>query len=322
MEVRIATLNIFFFPEGFVSNKRTNADLEMIRDVIRRLDSDIIVFQEINDLEKLEQLMVNVIPGRTYSLRDQAGHWAASNIGPDMKIPLAFDSNKLELLEVGSARNADDPPASKSMRDSVAARFRPRGGVTSFTVVGVHLKSGILTVAPDKNTNDEKREVQMRNLTKWITKLVSITPGGPTRPAHEPTVLIGDFNALRGNVALMPLSQGGDLATWSWPVPRFASAMLPAPVEVNLPQWERWTTHLDRKIIDHVIVSPEVKLIDGPWAYAFDYDESWLQAAGVTKQWLEDMGYTFHPVNESPKVMENLHHITDHRPVRVSIEVD
>lgn len=322
MEVRIATLNIYFFPEGFVGNKRSSADMEMIRGVIRRLDSDIIVFQEINDLESLEQLMVNVIPGRTYSMRDQAGHWAASNIGPDMKVPLAFDTNKLELLDVGSARNADDPPANRARRDAVAGRFRPREGGPSFTVVGVHLKSGILTVGPTTDPDDEMRTEQMANLTRWITTLAPMLPGGQQRPAGEPTVLIGDFNAVRGNMALTPLSQGGNLSAWHWPEPRFASAMAPAPVEINLPQGERWTTHLDKEIIDHVIVSPEVKMIGDPWAYAFDYDGSWLQAAGVTKQWLENFGYTLHPVNKPSEVKENLHHITDHRPVRVSIELD
>ena len=322
MEVRIATLNIFFFPEGFVGNKRSNADMEMIRDVIRRLDSDIIVFQEIYDLGKLEQLMANVIPGRTYSMRDQAGHWAASNIGPDMKVPLAFDTNKLELLEVGSARNADDPPADMSRRDAVAGRFKRRDGQSSFTVVGVHLKSGYLNVGPTNDPDDIMRTGQMANLTRWITTLAPILPGGNQRPASEPTVLIGDFNAVRGNMALTPLSQGGNLSTWHWPEPRFASALSPAPVEVNLSQDERWTTHLDKKIIDHVIVSPETKMIGDPWAYAFDYDGAWLHAAGVTKQWLEHFGYTFHPVNKPPRVKENLHHITDHRPVRVSIDLD
>ena len=135
-------------------------------------------------------------------------------------------------------------------------------------------------------------------------------------------MLIGDFNAIRGNVALTPLAEGGDLSTWSWSAPRFASTMSPAPVEVNLPEWERWTTHLDREIIDHVIVSPEVKVIDGPWVYAFDHDASWLQATEVTKEWLETRNFIFHPDNDPPKAMENLHHITDHRPVRVTIEID
>ena len=323
MEVRLATFNIYWFPSStFAGNQRSAQDFEKIREVIKRLDSDILVFEEILDLETLEGLMANVIPSRTYSLRNQAGQWAASGTGPGMKVPLAFDSEKLELIEVGSARNPGDPHPTQSKRDPVAARFRPRGGGPTFTVIGVHLKSGYLTVGPSEDPDDATRVKQMARLTQWINSLAPITPGGPARPAHEPTVLLGDFNAVRGNIALTPLSPGGGLSTWSWPAPRFASALLPAPVVINLPPHEQWTTHLDGEIIDHVIVSPEVNVIDGPWAYAFDYDNSWLQATGVSKAWLEKRDYLFTPQNEDPKMTENLHHITDHRPVRVSIRLD
>jgi len=323
MEVRIATFNIFWFPSStFIGNQRTSGDLKNIREVIKRLDSDILVFEEILDLGTLEQLLANVIPGRSYSLKDQAGHWAASATGDGLKVALAFDSNKLELLEVGNARLAGEPPATQGRRDPVAARLKPRDGAPSFMVIGVHLKSGALTVGPDPVTSDDFRRVkEVAKLSEWITTSAPIF-GGHARPEDESTVLIGDFNAVRGNVALKPFSPGGDLSTWSWPQPRFAETMLPEIVEFNPPLWDRWTTHLDRKIIDHVIVSPEVTLIDGPWAYAFDRDNSWLQAAGVTQDWLEQRDYIFTPAHGDPSAMENLHHITDHRPVRVTVKLD
>lgn len=276
MEVRIATFNIFWFPSStFIGNQRSSEDLPKIREVIKRLDSDILVFEEILDLVTLEQLLANVIPGRSYSLRDQAGHWAASSTGDDLKVALAFDSKKLERLDVGNARLAGELPAPHRIRDPVAARLRPLGGGPSFMVIGVHFKSGDLTVPPMPSTDeDDTRKKEVAKLSKWINTSAPIVPGGLARPVDEPTVLIGDFNALRGNVALEPLMPGGVLSTWSWLPPRFASTLLPKPVEINLPSGERWTTHLDRKIIDHIIVSPEVKVTDGPWAYAFDYDTS------------------------------------------------
>jgi hypothetical protein len=324
MEVRIATFNIYWFPSStFIGNQRSSEDLGNIREVIKRLDSDILVFEEILDLGTLEQLLANVIPGRSYSLKDQAGHWAASSIGDDLKVALAFDSNSLEPLDIGNARLADELPALQGRRDPVAARLRPRGDGPSFMLIGVHFKSGVLTVPPQNPTPDDlKRKKEVAKLTEWIKTSAPIIPGGHARPVDEPTVLIGDCNAVRGNVALEPLLPGGVLSTWSWPPPRFASTMVPEPVEINLPPGERWTTHLDKEIIDHVIVSPGVKLTDGPWAYAFDYDNSWLQAAGVTKTWLEERSYTFTPEGKPPIKMENLHHITDHRPVRVTIELD
>jgi endonuclease/exonuclease/phosphatase family metal-dependent hydrolase len=324
MEVRIATFNIFWFPSSsFIGNSRSVQDREKLREVIKRLDADILVFQEILELADLEALLSNLIPARSYSLRDQAGHWAASGLGQahGMKVPLAFDSNKLELLEVGSALLAGQAPAPMGRRDPVAARLRPLGGGPPLTVIGVHLKSGILTVGAPSTLDDEIRVEEMAKLTEWITTSAPITAGGPARPEGEPTVLIGDFNAVRRNAALRPFAQGGDLSSWSWPTPRFASAMSPAPVEVDLPQDERWTTHLDLKIIDHVIASPEVELIGEPWVYAFDKDDSWLQAAGVSQDWLEEMGCTFTPANAPSKQVENLHRISDHRPVRVSVEL-
>nr|AIB07915.1 EXOMEG1 [uncultured organism] len=323
MEVRIATFNIFWFPSStFIGNSRSVEDLDKLREVIKRLDADILVFQEILDLQALENLL-SLIPDRSYSLRDQDGNWAASGAEKpnDLKVPIAFDSNKLELLEAGRALLAGQSPASWGRRDPVAARFRPIGGGTPLTVIGVHLKSGILTEGAEAETpDDEIRIEEMENLTNWIKTLAPITPSGQPRPANESTVLIGDFNAIRGNVALKPLLSDAELSKWSWPQPRFASAMSPSTVEVNLPLKERWTTHLDREVIDHVIVSPEVKLVEGPWVYAFDYDDSWLQAANVTKDWLEQSGYTFKKGNNL-KAVENLHRISDHRPVRVIVEL-
>ena len=324
MEVRIATFNIFWFPSSpFIGNSRSVEDLEKLREVIKRLDADILVFQEILDIVSLENLLSGLIPARSYRLRDQAGQWAASGLEQTqgMKVPLAFDSNKLELLEVGSARLAGQPPAPMGRRDPVAARLRPLGGGPPLTVIGVHLKSGWLTEGPPSTPDDQIRVEEMAQLTEWITTSAPITAGGPARPAGEPTVLIGDFNAVRGNAALTPLSPGGDLSSWSWPKPRFAAPMLPSPVEVNLPPDERWTTHLDKKTIDHVIASPEVELIGKPWVYAFDRDNTWLQAAGVPQDWLEEMNYTFTPGHGPSKEVENLHRISDHRPVRVSVKL-
>ncbi len=324
MELRIATFNIYWYPSSsFVGNRRSEADRGKIREVIRRLDADVLVFQEILDLADLEDLLSHLIPTRSYRLRDTAGRWTASGADQQdgMKVVVAFDGNRLELVEAGTARMPDAAPASKGRRDPVAARLRVPGG-TPFTVIGVHLKSGVLTVgSKDTTPDDDVRIEEMRGLTEWITTAAPIGPGGKARQADEPTVLIGDFNAVRGNAALRSLVPGGALSSWSWPAPRFASAMLPSPQEAPLPEIERWTTHLDRMVIDHVIASPKTKVVDGPWVYAFDHDESWMQAAGVTREWLGERDYPLTPEKKSADRIENLHRISDHRPVRVTIEL-
>lgn len=322
MEVRIATFNIFWFPSSlFIGNRRSSDDREKIREVIRRLDADVLIFQEILALEALEELLSDVVPSRSYRMRDDAGKWAASGIEKDdMKVPLAFDSSKLELLEAGSVRRPGDPAAAWGRREPVAARLQPVGGGPIFTVIGVHLKSGYLTEGPDPVTQDDHIRVEeMTELSEWIATLAPIAPGAAARPAGEPTVLVGDFNAVRRNAAMKPFLPGGALSSWSWPEPRFASAMSPSPVEMNFQDHERWTTHLDKKVIDHVMVSPELTLAEAPWVYAFDQDESWLQTVGVSRDWLEQGNYMLTPSQEPPREVENLHRISDHRPVRATL---
>ncbi len=323
MKVRIASFNIYWFPSSsFIGNHRSQEDLDKLREVIRRLDADVIVFQEIVDLAALEGLLSGLTPNREYQLRDAAGNWIASGAAKkgDQKVSLVFDSRTLELLEGGTALRAGDPPASKGRRDPVAARLRPRGGGPAFTVIGVHLKSGLLTEGPTPSTPDDQIRIEeTEKLTAWITQLAPLTPGGPQRPAGEPTVLVGDFNAVDGNVAFKPFSAAGPLASWSQPAPRFTTKMLPSPTEANLSPNDRWTTHLDKKVIDHILVAPGTKVADGPWVYAFDRDDSWLKAVGVTGQWLEAQDYLLSPANGPAKKVENLHHISDHRPVWVDV---
>ena len=141
MDVRIATLNIFGYPSSFLGNKRDAGDRAKVGELIRRLDSDVIVFEEIVDLADLNQLLSGLVPGRQYRLKDAAGNWIASAAeGDGMKAVLAFDSTKLDLLEAGKAMKAGQSAAPAGMRDPIAARLRPAGGGKPLTVVGVHLK--------------------------------------------------------------------------------------------------------------------------------------------------------------------------------------
>ncbi len=323
MDVRIATLNIFGYPSSFLGNERDDKDRAMIGELIKLLDADIIVFEEIVDIADLAHLLSGFVPGRQYRLKDDAGNWIASAVGGNgMKAVLAFDNTRLELLEAGKAMKAGQPTAPSGMRDPIAVRVRPVGGSQSLTVIGVHLKSGMLTVAPEQDADDKKRVKEVSSLIDWIESLSPISPDGNQRPAGEPTVLLGDFNAVRGNVSVEPILSGQKLKSWTWPEPLYASSMSPSPVPaVNLPASERWTTHLDRAVIDHVLLSPEVKLVEGPWVYVFSHDPAWLSAAGVTAQWLEKFEYVLTQANKPPVKKENLHRITDHRPVRVTVSL-
>jgi len=174
------------------------------------------------------------------------------------------------------------------------------------------------------------RVVEVNNLIDWIESRSPVLgfegePGEELRPDKEPTVLIGDFNAVRRHISLAPILSGERLKSWSWPEPFFTSTLSPTPV-ANVPPEEHWTTFLDKAVIDHVLLSPQVELVEGPWVYVFDLDAAWLAATGVTKEWLEEPEYLLTHKDENGHVSlehkENLHRITDHRPVRLVVELD
>ena len=87
------------------------------------------------------------------------------------------------------------------------------------------------------------------------------------------------------------------------------------PTEVG-----EWTTHLDRAIIDHVMLSAEAHVVNGPWVYAFDRDAECRQAEALSADWMEQKTYKLTPPGSTNKpLIENLHRISDHRPVRVTV---
>lgn len=325
MDVRIATLNIFGYPSSFLGNSRNAQDHAMIGELIKRLDADVIVFQEIIDLEELERLLSGLVPGREYRLKDDAEHWIASAVGGNgMKVVMAFDRNRLKPLEAGKAKKAG-PGATGGKRDCVAARLSPAGGGKSLTVIGVHFKSGLLTVPPRHEPEDDTRVEEVNNLIDWIESLSPILPGVEARPAGEPTVLIGDFNAVRGNISVEPILSGARLKSWLWAEPDFTSSLSPTPVS-NIPAGEHWTTFIDKAVIDHVLLSPEIEPVEGPWVYVFEYDPTWLAAADVTQEWMRKVEYVLTTTDDEGQVTtedkENLFRITDHRPVRITVNLD
>ena len=223
--MRVATFNVFWFgTEKPDIITRDDNDHARIRDVVHRLDADVIVFQEIIDAQALWREVLRLVPGRDYRTLDGAGQLVASATDGAMKVVVAYDAAKLALVE--HARVAVPPSlgASYKIRPAVAAVVQPVAGGEALTVVGVHLASGGV---PTLYEHSAQRRLQAESLASWLTHAGAddLRDGPPSARVF----VVGDFNALTGNPTLAPLT-AGPLAAWGWCDP----ALQPASAQPTL----------------------------------------------------------------------------------------
>ena len=176
--VRIVSWNVRNFPLderpqdpdlGF--SRRTNiCDLET---VLGHLDADILALQEVNDTRRFPPILRRAVGDRRMGVRFSTG---GGRFGQHLGI--AWDLDALEL--VSEPFDVTETVFEKGMRPAFAASFRSRrpGGI-DFTVIVVHLESGL------QNVSDRRR--QNRAVAEWIEEWVETT-GDPD------VVLLGDFN--------------------------------------------------------------------------------------------------------------------------------
>jgi endonuclease/exonuclease/phosphatase family metal-dependent hydrolase len=317
--LNIATFNIFWYPESEVAqNKRNKTDEQRIARVLGNLAPHVVVFQEILDLERLKRLVEQA--GGGFRLRSPAGDWLASS-AYSMNIACAYDANVLDL--VAGAR-LYDPASSRRFngrRYPFALHLRHRASGWEFTVVGIHCKSGGLYGDPPA---DQKRAKEVEHLAGWLTGEPDTGTGHFEHPPTPDVIVVGDFNALRDHGSLNRLREG-TLQSWYWPAPEVVSSLSgeePHPV-VEDPN-EHWTTYLDREVIDHAISSPgvEARLIGRPHVYAFDLDPVMDDYPSADGHWLRrKTSYRAKRYGGAGlTTVENLYRISDHRPLRVSLE--
>lgn len=319
--INLATFNIFWYPShAKVQNHRDAADEARIVQVLTSLDAHALIFQEILDIKRLENLLKQVA-GHDYRLRQASGGaWLTSGNAQStatQKVVCAYDAAVLDLVAASKLPPKQDASKYPGPRSPFVMHLRVRETGWEFTLVGAHLKSGLPTAPPGDNAADKRKE-EATFLASWLGQAPGLGSDDFTRPPTEDMVLLGDFNAVEGNFSVAPL-HGASLA---WLQPQVVAALdSPATSALQSPD-DRWSTFLDHMIIDHAVVSagaaPRVR---SALIYAFDQDPALDEPPPLALPWLcRKGGYKILPQGATePEEVPNLYRISDHRPVRVGI---
>jgi endonuclease/exonuclease/phosphatase family metal-dependent hydrolase len=158
-------------------------DLAFARDVVLRLDADVLCLQEVLDDEGslFASFLTELYPHR---IQGDVGDLLG---GPQTVACLS----KRELLgadSISASEASTDPNAADIGREFVWVRV-PVGEDDGVSLVSVHLKAG------QDGVDQFRRAVESIRLRKWVEKLRVLHPG-------EPIVLLGDFNVRPDDDAL------------------------------------------------------------------------------------------------------------------------
>lgn len=313
--LNLATFNIFWYPRHDVAqNERDADDDQRIASVLTNLAPQVMVFQEIFDLERLQRTLEQA--GTSLRLTSPEGSWLASGSGDSMKIACAYDPGVLDLVAHGMLEDPDGYFWGR--RYPYALHLRHRDTDWEFTVVGVHLKSGW----PEGDEPDDgPRTKEARHLESWLTAELGPESAHFDAPPTDDVLVMGDFNLVGWNKILEDLHSG----TLHWPDPVVVNSLdeeEPAPMLED--PLERWTTFLDRMVIDHVFTTADVmaRVVGDPLIYAFDLDPALDGEPSAEGHWLRrEISYEAVPYrNAGKQVVQNLYRISDHRPLRVTLD--
>jgi endonuclease/exonuclease/phosphatase family metal-dependent hydrolase len=206
----------------------------------------------------------------------------------------------------------------KGRRDAYVMHLRVRATGAEFTLVAIHLKSGL----PDAGPDDRDAKIRLRETTflaSWLDGTLDVKLEPLERPPTADVIIMGDCNATEGSFSLEPLRKGRHYQ----PCQVAASLDPAAPFLVDDPT-EQWSTFLDRAIIDHAFVSPTLSpKISLALIYAFDLDPALDEDPAGGGHWLRRVtGYRVEPwEGAGVRPVENLYRISDHRPLRVTLDL-
>jgi endonuclease/exonuclease/phosphatase family metal-dependent hydrolase len=166
----ISTFNI----RNFDSNSPYSTDTTSLKKIIKNLDSDILVFQEIIDTQGLKYLINDTLKFRK-TVFSTCGGFAKQ------KLALSYDSRKFKFL-----KSVEDNGFSKEVRCNqgvrplfkVQLKYKETG--TTFWTLITHFKAG----ATHRDTNFRKHQISLLNTT--IKRLRNF-------------IILGDFNTTRIN---------------------------------------------------------------------------------------------------------------------------
>lgn len=293
--MRIGTFNIYWFGTTRPIVERSVDDDALVARVLAGIDADVLALQEICDLPRLERVLAqaSALGGRAFRCRLAEG--VVTSARPNeltergtQKVVLAWDAARVEPVAWGTGAVA-------ALRPPLVARFRDRDGA-EVDVVTVHLKSGRMG-APMEDPNAIQRHAEATGLAALLGGAVP-WPAGLERNGR--IVALGDLNASPGDPSLAPLWA---LPGWTWIAP-------------EVPADDAWTAYIDRAIIDLAGVSPGLRVVAPPRAWAWDRDPRVAEAGFFQRV----EGFVAQRARDFPRApVENLYRVSDHRPVVVEV---
>lgn len=205
-DIRITTWNLNWFPNGAPKEAPITEQERRVHaaaDVLRALNPDIILLQEIRDYEAVEKLANTVKPG-AYQIAICSAFKERGQTGRQQVVILAKEAAQAAWAEPWKSMQGVDPP-----RGFAFAWFKVKGA--DLGVYCVHLKSNLILrgdKASETLKNARKREVAAEQVLDHIKSVVA-----QKMPAVQSFVIGGDFNTNKDEFAtettLTNLEQNG-----------------------------------------------------------------------------------------------------------------
>lgn len=184
--IRITTWNLKWFPSGVANRKDPTVEAVRIAraaDVLRDIDPDIVLLQEIRDEDSAERLFAAIAPQR-YQVAIVSRFQEGATVGWQQLVIAAKIPAKVALAQRWKTTGLVDPP-----RGFAYAAFQI--GTLTVAVCSVHLKSNLTRGDAFRQTQLDilKRELAAQQLIEQLGKLA-------TDSGIKPDVIVvgGDFN--------------------------------------------------------------------------------------------------------------------------------
>jgi endonuclease/exonuclease/phosphatase family metal-dependent hydrolase len=262
--MKVGIFNIYWFGDTHGGKfQHAPTDDARLASLIRSMNTDVMGFIEIVDVVRFEALLSTI--GPTWTFRD-AANATLTSIPGSQHLVLAWKTDTVELVRWTRIHFGDRQP--------IVARLKERATGKEVLAILVHPKSSDF---------DDPNGIAQR--TQTFKAVIDFLAHPPQEFRDLPAFVFGDLNSLAGSPEQALLV-----------APPHGLRVLPptvVPAGAGM-----WTTNLDKKVIDHFVISTGVAVTDGPTIIAYDHDPAIDDPGGSTNY-----------------VMKQL---SDHRPVRVT----
>lgn len=257
---RIATLNAMFLFDGSGEGAQIDfprrgdpvamrAHWQAVGNVIRRLDADVVMLQEIGSRSALDSLRIHALKGMGYASHFVQGrdHFTGQDVALLARVPVDTVGRTDERVAVGASRRTVG--VSKNLFARLTLHGQP------VTLIGVHFLA-----RPNDPERAPRREAQAEVIRRLVARETA---------AGRAVGVMGDFN----DFDTIPDVNGNQPLTNVMPCIRSAG---PTPADdlvnvlADVPPSDRFTAHYDRNrndrvdgrhelsAIDHILLSPSL----------------------------------------------------------------